>query len=103
MGIFSRLFGKAKPIGSAETWRVGDLAECVRDRWSIRHADNIRVGDVCRVVGIECHRDIIWLRFSGRRHRWDSRAFRKIVITHEPCEAEFRELIKRPIRQPVEA
>lgn len=89
---------------------VGDLAVCISDTWANSWDDNPAPGDVLRVdrivegVGLvgEVKVHTVGLHFETRpgENYWEASGFRKIVDDRQPAEAEFFELIKRPVRGP---
>jgi hypothetical protein len=113
MKFLRRLFGrKAPPTQQAivdrremnEDWQIGDLAECIADSWHIPDQCSPRVGDILRVSGVIdgtvmlTNVLVIALRFEGKPANmgWICTGFRKLRPLHEPCEADFKALIKQP-------
>lgn len=91
-----------------EDWQRGDLACCVSDFYD-GSANLPSVGTIYRVIdvfpGIAPSGRKGWgLCLSGMNpfplRGYDATAFRKVRPDAEPCEAEFKELIRRPAKQP---
>ena len=67
-----------------ETWRPGDLAECMVDRWKTMVARQPRLGS--RAIAIRVYHGPVGiaLELVGYGWRWDASAFRKIVTIPGP-------------------
>ncbi len=80
----------------ADTWRPGDLAECIYDNWHEQLPRLPKVREILRVVSVEDHvvagRRDWWLGFSGfpANHHFAGSAFRKIVPADQGFEASIR-------------
>ncbi len=89
-----------------EGWQVGDLAECISDRWRTICPSNPRVGDILRVsqvgegVAIEVPVLMVWLAFEGRPLGYQCTAFRKLRPVQEPASDEFKADLKDRLRKP---
>ncbi|WP_062770454.1 hypothetical protein [Sphingopyxis terrae] len=112
MTFLARLFGrKPKPTqpidrrGWSEDWQVGDLAQCISDKWYRQWAENPKRGDVLRVCGLvegisTTGEDIISaLQFESKpaNRSWAENMFQKI----RPAEQCFTEAMRNLLRQPV--
>ena len=114
MSFFTRLFGRDRQPepprdlrNMNEDWQVGDLAECLSGLWDYPFGP-VKGGIyrvACVVKGpLASGPDkgaIVYglvLKEFGTES-WLCTGFRKIRPLHEPCEAEFAELIRRPVRK----
>lgn len=96
-------WSKRRPM-SDETWRVGDLAECIVpiSVWRIAWPDNPEAGEIRRVSALNQEPGGLYLALDGSWPRtWEAVAFRKIVHKHEPAEAWFTRLVRERRREPV--
>lgn len=90
-----------------EDWAVGDLAQCIDDRFCDPEPFDPKVGDVLRVAGIDdCtnhrNRRCIWLLFEGKTGivGYECVAFRKLRPVNEPAEKDFIVWLRGFMRQP---
>lgn len=87
------------PLG--ESWRAGDMAECIRADWRLWPlvARRPRVGDRALVLavfpGITPEGRLTWgLQLLGYPAYWEAAAFRKLVLGE--CAADRRVTRKTP-------
>lgn len=99
---FSRRAAAVASASAPESWHVGDLGECIADRWRYLCPHNPKRGDVIRVTSLIYHDDALYLGIESapNDHHYESRAFRRIVVDHVPAEADFALLIKRHATAP---
>ena len=62
-----------------ETWRPGDVAECVIDSWLGGPAGRPTVGVRAIVLRVNVFGSAVALKLAGFPDQWDATAFRKIV------------------------